>query len=137
MTTKVNLKDSRTVVRYSEAFKAKVIDEIAQGKKTKGEALRAYNISRGALYHWIKKYSRLDLYNPQVYIKMPMENDKLKALQAELAELKEAMIDSQIKAWKSESYLEVALEMLGMDKAEFEKKQNALASKKQSERAKK
>jgi len=137
MRNEVRLKDGRTVKRYSEAFKQKVLNEISEGGVTKKEASRKYSISEAAIFSWIKKYSRLDLYNPHVYIKMPNEKDKLKALEEELAELKEAMIDSQIKAWKSESYLEVALEMLGMDKAEFEKKRNALASKKQSKRAKK
>ena len=137
MNKKVRLKDGRTIKRYSEAFKQKVLTDISEGRLTKKEASRKYSVSEAAIFYWINKYSRLDLYNPQVYIKMPNEKDKLKALERELAELKEAMVDSQIKAWKSESYLEVALEMLGMDKAEFEKKRNALPSKRQSKRANK
>ena len=132
-----HLKDGRTIRRYSHSFKRKVIEEISQGLKTKTEAIDHYGISVGSLYSWIKKFSRLDLYNPRVYIKMPYEKDKIKALQEELAELKEAMIQSQLKALKAESDLEVALEMLGIDQASFEKKRTAPLLRKQSKKARK
>ena len=136
MKGQVKLKDGRTVHRYSDSFKLKVLEELSEGKKTKGEIVRHYGLGTGTIYNWMRKFRRLDLYNPKVYIKMPYEKDKVKALQEELAELKEAMLQTQVKALKAESDLEVALEMLGINKASFEKKRDAPPLKKQSKKAK-
>lgn len=132
MDKKTRLKDHRTLRVYSNSFKIKVLDEIGSGQKTKREVIRDYGISTATLYKWIEKFNRLDLYNPRVIIQMPQERDRLKSLKQEIAELKEAMIQSQLRAIRAESDLEVALEMLGVDKSHFEKKQKASHSKKQS-----
>lgn len=125
MNAKVNLKDGRTVYRYSDSFKQHVLESIKQGRMTKNEASRHFGISVGSIYFWMRKFSRLDIYNPEVTIRMPHEKDQIKALKEQIAELKEAMIQSQLKAIKAESDLEVALEMFGLEKSEFEKKREA------------
>ena len=130
----VKLKDGRTIRRYSESVKLKILDEIHSGRMTKNEAGRQYDVSVASIYKWMKKFGRLDLYNPRVIIQMPTEKDKIKALKEEIAELKEAMIQSQLKAIKAESDLEVALEMMGLNKSSFEKKQQAPHSKKPSQK---
>lgn len=132
MDKKTRLKDHRTVRNYSNSFKIKVLEDLESGRLTKNEVVRHYGIGAGTLYQWIKKFGRLDLYNPRVIIQMPQERDQIKSLKQEIAELKEAMIESQLKAIRAESDLEVALEMLGVDKSHFEKKQKASHSKKQS-----
>ena len=129
---KTTLKDGRTIKHYSESFKQKVLREITEGKITKNEAQRKYKIGAGSLYLWIKKYHRTDLYNPTIRIEMPKERDQKKALQQENKELKEALIQMQLKQLKSEADLAVALEELGYSsKEDFEKKQKANLSKKQ------
>ena len=125
MKRKVNLKDGRTIYRYSDSFKQQVLESIKQGRMTKNEASRHYGVSIGSIYEWVKKFSSFDLYNPQVTIRMPHEKDQVKALKEQIAELKEAMVQSQLKAIKAESDLEVALEMFGLEKSEFEKKREA------------
>jgi transposase-like protein len=132
MKGEVKLKDGRTIRRYSESVKLKILDEIHSGRMTKNEASRQYDVSVASIYKWMRKFGRLDLYNPRVTIQMPTEKDKIKALKEEIAVLKEAMIQSQLKAIKAESDLEVALEMMGLNKSSFEKKQQAPHSKKPS-----
>ena len=132
MDKKTRLKDNRTVRSYSNSFKIKVLGELESGRMTKREVIQHYGVGPGTLYGWIKKFARFDLYNPRVIIQMPQERDKIKSLNQEIAELKEAMIQSQLKAIRAESDMEVALEMLGVDKAHFAKKQEASRSKKQS-----
>ncbi len=128
---KSKLKDNRTLKSYSEAFKQKVIQDISEGRKTKIEASRDYGCSESAIYSWIKKMSRLDLYNPKIIVQMPQEKDQLKELKQQNKELKEALIQIQLKHLKSEAYLEVAFEELGYtSKEDFEKKQKANQSKK-------
>ena len=128
---KINLKDGRTVKRYSESFKLEVLAEIGNGRLTKAEACRKYQIGMSSIYHWIKKYGKLELYNPQVRIQMPGEQDELKRLKAELKAVKEALIQSHLDHLKSSSYLEVALEMMtDKERAAYEKKLAAKQSKK-------
>ncbi len=126
------LKDSRTIRKYSESFKFKVLRELELGKSTKNELVRKYGISPGTLYFWIKKYHRDDLLNPRVIIEMPKERDKKKALELENKQLKEALIQLQLKHLKSEADLECAIEELGFSRKEaFKKKLKANPSKKQ------
>ena len=65
------LKDDRTIKRYSESFKLKVLSELADGKYTKNEIRRVYGISLGGLDNWIKKYHRFDLLNQCLKIETP------------------------------------------------------------------
>ena len=63
---------------------------------------------------------------------MPKERDKKKALELENKQLKEALIQLQLKHLKSEADLECALEELGFSSKEaFKKKLKANPSKKQ------
>ena len=82
------LKDSRTVRKYSESFKFKVLRELELGKSTKNELVRKYGISPGTLYFSIKKYHRDDLLNPRVIMDLSEERDKKKALEFENKQLK-------------------------------------------------
>lgn len=129
---KSKLKDSRTLRRYSESFKLKVLRELESGRSTKNELVKKYGISPGSLYFWLKKYHRDDLLNPRITIEMPKERDKKKALEQENKQLKEALIQLQLKHLKSEADLECALEELGFSsKEDFKKKSKANRSKKQ------
>ncbi len=78
------LKDSRTIRRYSESFKFKVLRELELGKSTKNELVKKYDISPGSLYFWIKKYHRDDLFNPRISIEMPksIQKDNQKTCEA-------------------------------------------------------
>lgn len=46
------LKDNRTIKKYSESFKLKVLSEIESGKYTKTEVCKLYGIGYGSLYKW-------------------------------------------------------------------------------------
>ena len=116
------LKDDRTIKSYSESFKLKVLNEISQGKYTKNEIRRIYGISLGSLNHWIKKYRRFDLLNKRIKIETMDETDKVKKLEKEIAQLKELLVQSQIKGYMDEAYLEYAAEQLGFKSVEELKK---------------
>jgi len=53
------LKDNRTIKKYSESFKLKVLSEIESGKYTKTEVCNVYGIGTPSLYRWIKKFDKL------------------------------------------------------------------------------
>jgi transposase len=136
MNRKVKLKDGRTIRRYSEAFKQKVLLDITEGRLTKKGASTKYDVNQSTIFSWIKKYGRFDLYNPTIEIKMPKEKNQVKELQKEVKELKEALVQMQLKNLKSECDLEAAMEVFGFTAADLEKKSAASHSTKQSKKGK-
>jgi transposase-like protein len=137
MKHKTRLKDERTIRRYSDSFKLKVLDDLENGRMNKNEIARHYDIGMGTLYGWIKKFSRLDLYNPQLIIQMPQERDRIKSLEQEIKELKEALVQSQLKQLKAESDLEATLELMGVNKDQVAKKHSASHLRKRSDQGSK
>jgi transposase-like protein len=126
------LKDNRTIKKYSESFKLKVLSEIESGKYTKTEVCKLYNIGFGSLYSWIKKFDKFALMNKQIRIETMEEKDKIKSLEKEIAKLKEALVDKDLKLFVNECYLDVAREKLGYKDLEvFKKKLEKQRSKKQ------
>ena len=84
----------KEIIRYSEAFKQKVIGEIEEGKYSIAEARRIYDIKGcGNIYSWLKKYGKNHLIGKIVRIEMKGEKDRLKELEKENQRLKEAMSD--------------------------------------------
>ena len=136
MERKVNLKNNRTLRRYSEAFKFKVLQEISEGRITKKEASRKYGCSEAAIFSWIEKYHRFELYNPSVEIKMPGDKNQVNALKKEVKELKEALVQLQLKNLKAECDLEAAMEVFGFTAEELAKKAEASHSIKPSAKGK-
>ena len=136
MERKVNLKDNRTIRRYSEAFKFKILQEISEGRLTKIEASEKYGISVGSIYSWMHKFGRYDLYNPSIEIKMPSEKNQVKELKKEVKELKDALVQLQLMNLKAECDLEAAMEVFGFTAEELAKKAAASHSTKPSAKGK-
>jgi len=116
------LKDDRTIKRYSESFKLKVLSELADGKYTKNEIRRVYGISAGGLETWIKKHRRFDLLNQRLRIETMDEISKLKKLEEENKKLKELLIKKEVDGLMNEGYLEYAAKQLGYKSVEELKK---------------
>ena len=95
----------RSVVRYSEAFKRQVVDELERGKfATICEVNKAYGI-RGneTVSNWIRQYGRI-------------------------RQLEAALADAHIDCNLENSYLRIACERIGVDVAEFKKKNDLTLS---------
>jgi transposase-like protein len=103
-------------LRYSSAFKLKVVNEIESGKYTIGEARRIYDITGGqTIQNWIKKLGKTHLLNKVIRIQMKDEKDKVKALKLQIKVLERALSQSQVDnlCWKS--LVEVLDEKYGID----------------------
>jgi len=114
----------RSFLRYSEAFKQQVISEIENGKLSSiSEANRVYGI-RGAetITQWIRKYGREDLLPKKVKIETLKERDELKEARKRIRQLEAALADAHIDASLGDSYLKIACKRLGIDAADFKKK---------------
>jgi transposase-like protein len=117
------LKDNRTVKRYSESFKLKILKEIETGKYSKSEVLSLYDIGPGTLYSWIKKYSRFDLLNRQVKILTMSEKDKIKELEKQIQQLKELLVEKDLTNLTDKVYFQDAVRQLVFkDIEDFKKK---------------
>jgi transposase-like protein len=103
-------------IRYSSAFKLKVVSEIESGKFTFGEARRIYDIGGPTtIQRWVKKYGKHHLLNKIIRIEMKDEKDKVKELQNQIKALQRALSQSQVDniCWKS--LIEVINEKYGID----------------------
>jgi len=117
------LKDKHTIRHFSESFKLKVLAELSEGKYTKGQLSRLYNIGYTTINDWVHKYKREDLMNQRITVNTMDELSKLKAQEKEIAKLKELLIKKDLDALVLDSYLEVAAKELGFkDAAELKKK---------------
>ena len=114
----------RPIVRYSEAFKRQVIAELECGKFTSIlEASNVYGIRGGStVSQWIRKYGRNDLMPKKVRIETLKERDELKEARKRIRQLEAALADAHIDCSLESSYLKIACERMGMDIADFKKK---------------
>ena len=114
-------------IRYSEAFKRQVVDEIARGKfSSPDKARQAYGI-RGmrTVANWVKKYGREDLLSQRIRIETMEEIDQLKEARKRIRELEAALADAHIDHCLEHAFLEIACERMQTDLIDFKKK-NAL-----------
>ena len=116
------LKNEQTIKRFSESVKLKVLSELSQGKYTKRELSRMYNVGPSTITDWIHKYKRQDLLNKRVNIESMDELSRIHALQKEIAQLKDLLIKKDLDHLVVDSYLEVAAQQLGFKDADELKK---------------
>lgn len=113
-----------TAIRYSEAFKRQVVDEVARGKfATPYKAQQAYGI-RGSMTvtQWVRKYGRKDLLPKCIRIETMEEADQLKEARKRIRELEAALADAHIDHCLEHAFLEIACERMNEDLDDFKKK---------------
>jgi transposase-like protein len=119
------LKNKQTIKRFSESVKLQVLSELSEGKYTKRELSRMYNVGPSTITDWIHKYGRIDLLNQRINIESMDELKRIHALQKENAQLKDLLFKKNLDQLVLDSYLEVAAKQLGMKDAEELKKKLA------------
>ena len=89
------IKGRNYVIRYSQAFKQKVLSEIESGHLTQSEVTRKYGINHVSLVnYWVKKSNNPRLRRKVVRIEMPNEiqpKDIIKKLEADKKQLESAL----------------------------------------------
>lgn len=118
--------NQRKILRYSEAFRQKVVSEIENGKLTVSEAQKLYDIRGGeTIQSWIKKLGKSHLLNKVVHIQMRDEMDKIKELEKQKRELESALAQAHLKIITLESSVKVLEEKSGV---KLKKKTNSESS---------
>ena len=113
-----------TRVRYSEAFKRQVVDELGRGKHgSLNRVAHAYGIGGMAtVARWARKYGREDLLPKNVRVETLDERDELKEARKRIRELEAAVADAHIDYCLEKAYLRVACDWMGTDPDSFKKK---------------
>ena len=114
----------RDVIRYSEAFKLRVVDDVARGKyKSLNEALRKNGI-RGAatLSKWIKEYGQEEMLPKRIKVETMDEIDEMKAARIRIRELEAALANAHMDYCLESAFLEIACQKLGTTTEDLKKK---------------
>ena len=113
-----------TAIRYSEAFKRQVVQEIERGRHGSfKKAKRVYGIGGATtVLSWVKKYGREDLLPKRIRIETMNEIDELKEARKRIRELEAAVADAHIDFCLEKAYLTIACERLGEEREGFKKK---------------
>jgi transposase-like protein len=110
------MRKTRTLNRYSLAFKQKVVSEIESGRVTISEARDLYGISgAGTINYWMRKMGKNHLLPRIVRIEMEDEKDIIKELKKRNKELESALANELLKNIALESLLDAAGEHYGTD----------------------
>lgn len=103
-------------IRYSEAFKRKVVSEIESGKYTQAEAMQIYGIKgSGTIRYWIKKSGKEELLSKKIWVETVDDTKRINELQKEIKQLKEALADSHLENILTKNLLKAADEHFGID----------------------
>ena len=116
--------EKNSYIRYGEAFKRQVVDQIENGKfNSVLAASQAYGI-RGSVTvtNWLRRYGREGLIAKEITITTVKERDEKKQLKKRVNQLERALADAHMKGLLNESYLEIACEGLDMEVEVFKKK---------------
>lgn len=107
---------TRQIIRYSTAFKLKIISEIESGKYTLEQARRNYDIKGTAtIQKWLRKYGKSHLAPQVIRVRMKNEDDKLKELQNKIKVLEKALAKAQVDNICWQSLVEVIDEKYNID----------------------
>jgi transposase len=107
---------AKDIVKYSSAFKSKVVSEIERGKHSIITARRMYDINgNGTVESWIRLLGKNHLIGKVVRVETRDENFKLKRLQEDKRLLESALANEHLRVLALENMLELASKELGVD----------------------
>jgi len=114
----------RSIVRYSAAFKQRVVSELESGKfLNPSEAMEYYGIGgNSTIQYWLKQFGRNDLLPKTVRVETLGEKDKIKELKKKVRLLEKTLASSRVDQVMAEAYFEVLCEEFGVDDIETLKK---------------
>jgi transposase-like protein len=114
----------REVVRYSEAFKLRLVEDVAGGKYQSPEEARRRNGIRGAdtLNKWVKQYGQEDMLLQRIRVETMNEIDALKVARGRIRELEAALADAHMDYCQESAFLDIACKRLGTSAEELKKR---------------
>lgn len=109
-------------MRYSDAFKLHVCNELKDGKWTSTrEAARAYNIRPLTVANWMDALGFGHLRQRIIHVSTPKEINEEAELKAEIKRLKAQLFDVMLDQRIERAALKVACEQIGADPETYRK----------------
>ena len=128
---------SKRVMRYSEAFKQQVVDELEAGRfGSSHEASQAYGVDQASVKRWAKQYGKAHLLRKVVRVEKQDEPGEIKRLKERVRSLEAALADSVMDQALDQSFFEILCERTGTDANAFKKKHVGQVSTGRGERPK-
>lgn len=114
----------QTVMRYSISFKRQVVADLESGRFESIEsARRHYGIGgRETIQTWLRKYGKNHLLPKVVIVQKPNERDQIRQLKQQVAELQQALGQTQVENVLNNEFLKIACDELACDVETFKKK---------------
>ena len=115
-------------IRYSEAFKIRLVREVEMGRLPLTRVARKYGVkSHSSLINWIRQYGSGKL-GKVIRVETPDEQSELARLKKEIKTLKEALANAHVDLILEKAYLEVACDRLDQSVENFKKKNDGKRS---------
>jgi transposase len=127
----MNKRKSKKFITYSEAFKQEIVREVESGTRSLAEVRQVYHLGSCTVQRWIKRMGKFDLLPRAIRVEKPDEKNRIKELERQIKDLKNALAETQVRYIIAESQLEVVCEQHGLDVEEVKKKVKGKPSSKQ------
>lgn len=115
--------DMRRIIRYSDAFKKKVLEELKDGKWASScEAARAYGLHKQLICRWMDQYGYAHLKGKVFRVVTPEEKDQLAEMKKEIKRLKEMLLNEVVAHRIDEATMIIACRDLKTTPEELQKK---------------
>lgn len=100
---------------FSVEFKRKKVNEIERCITSVSEISREYQVSRPAIYAWIRQYSRMRKKQERLVLESLSDTRKITALKEKVKELERYVGQKQIQIDFFDKMIELAEEKYGID----------------------
>jgi transposase-like protein len=112
------------VIRYSEAFKLRLVEDVSNGKyQSLDEASRRNGIRGGStLSRWLKQYGREDMLPKRIKVETMNELAELKAARRRIREMEAALADAHMDYCLESAFLDIACRRMGTSVEELKKR---------------
>jgi transposase-like protein len=116
--------EGRKIIRYSEAFKRQVVEELETGVVSSiSEARRRYGI-RGSLtvHRWIRRLGKNQILAKVVRVETPEDRNEIRELRRQVRDLEHALAQTRMKELLAEAQFEILCRQQGIQDVEGQKK---------------
>ena len=105
----------RQVRQFSETFKRQKVREIESGRSRMAEVCRQYEVSKTAVYRWLKKFGKKADKPERVIIEQLSDTQELLRLKKQVADLERLVGQKQVLLEFKDKMIELAELQYGVD----------------------
>lgn len=114
----------RKIIRYSEAFKRQVVQDLEDGTlRSCSQARQRYGIKGSmTVMNWVRRYGRNDLLTKVVRVEKPGERDQFKEMAKRIRDLEHALAETRMRELLAEGHYYALCRQAGIEDPEGQKK---------------